>query len=58
MYRVKSKSTGSYFGAYASKKAAEADAQVANEEQKNSADDWAPEEKPEVKVCKECQRPL
>ena len=42
---MKSKSTSSYFGSYASLKAAELDAEEANREQKNGQDDWEPEEK-------------
>ncbi len=47
MFHVKSKSSGSYFGRYASQKAAQCDAEVANEEKKNGMEDWEPEEKEE-----------
>lgn len=44
-FRVRSKSSGSYFGSYATRKAAEYDAEDANTESKNDMDDWEPEEK-------------
>lgn len=40
MYKIKSKSTGSFFGTYATRKAADADAVAANDAQKHGADDW------------------
>ncbi len=53
MYRVKSKSSGSYFGKYATMKAAEIDAEEANEEKKYEKADWEAEEAPEVKELDE-----
>jgi hypothetical protein len=55
MYRVKSKSGGSYFGSYASLKAAEADAEEANEEVKYGKSDWEPEEKEEEGIPDEVE---
>ena len=44
-YRFNSKGSGSFFGSYISKTAADEDATAANLEQKNGMDDWEPEEK-------------
>lgn len=39
-FKVKSASTGGFFGSYATKAAAKADAEAANEQQKAGQDDW------------------